>query len=61
MRNLLLLFFIAVSLGVVACQNAPRLGYAELPHVVKKRQDLKEKLLQLQPESLRSAAGQEAL
>ena len=61
MRNLLLLFFIAVSLGVVACQKAPRLGYAELPHVVKKRQDLKEKLLQLQPESLRSAAGQEAL
>ena len=60
MKYLHLLFLIAASLGLIACQSAPRLDYAELPHVVQKRQDLQKKLLQLQPESQRSAAAQEA-
>ena len=60
MKYLHLLFLIAASLGFVACQSAPRLDYADLPHVVQKRQDLRKKLLQMQPEALRSAAAQEA-
>ena len=45
---------------MVACQSAPRPGYAELPNVVKKREELKEKLLSLVPEQQRATAVDEA-
>lgn len=55
-----LLVFLLLSLVFISCQSAPRLGYTELPNVVEKRQELKEKLLHLLPENQRAAALQEA-
>lgn len=56
-RTLALLLFTMV---LVSCQSAPKLGYTELPNVVEKRQDLKEKLLKLLPAEQRAAAMDEA-
>ncbi|MBE6415287.1 MAG: hypothetical protein E7032_02000 [Akkermansiaceae bacterium] len=60
MRLISLLVFLLVSTLVVSCQHAPRVGYTERSHVVKKRADLKKKLLQLLPENQKAAAEQEA-
>ena len=49
-----------VTLVVVSCQSAPAPGYAEMPHVVQKRQDLQQMLLKLLPASQRTAAAAEA-
>lgn len=60
MRHLFHLTICICALLVVACQSAPRIGYTELPNVVKKRDELEKKLLALVPEEQKKAAQEEA-
>jgi hypothetical protein len=60
MKRLAQVMLMLVTLVVVSCQSAPAPGYAEMPHVVQKRQALQQKLLSLLPASQRTAAAAEA-
>ena len=57
MKKVYQIAFVLASLLMVACQNAPRPGYVERPHIVQKRQELQQKLLKLLPEQQRSFAS----
>jgi hypothetical protein len=60
-RYLTWVFLLVAACGLFSCQHAPRPGYTEQPHVVKKRQELANRLLELLPPAQRSkAAVQEA-
>ena len=60
MKKVHLILLMLISLAVISCQSAPKPGYADLPHVVQKRQELQEKLLKLLPGQQRGAASREA-
>lgn len=60
MRLVSLVVFLLSTSILVSCQNAPKPGYTERVHVVKKRKALQEQLLKLLPEQQRPVAQQEA-
>lgn len=60
MRHVSRWFLVLAAVLMAACQNAPKPGYAEQPHIVQQRQLLKEKLLNLLPAEQRQAAQPEA-
>lgn len=58
MRRLLTIALLAlVSLGLVDCQRAPLPGYTEQAHIVRKRHELRDQLLQLLPAQQRTQAA----
>ena len=63
MKRVLPILLALFGLLLASCQNAPQPGYVEQPYVVKKRQRLQQKLLDLLPEEQRrySTARNEAI
>lgn len=61
MNHIHTILALVAALIFAACQSAPRLDYAELPHVVQKRHELQQKLLSMLPEEKRPAAKPEAV
>lgn len=57
-RYLTLLFLLVAACGLFSCQHAPKPGYTEQPHIVKKRQELASQLLALLPAEKRSKEAQ---
>lgn len=60
MYRVLTTIFLLVSCILVSCQNAPRPGYAEQPHIIRMREQLCRKLLNLLPEPQQVKAASEA-
>ena len=56
-RVKIIVALVFVLVGLVNCQHAPQPGYAERPVVVEKRKELANQLVNLLPESSRSAAA----
>lgn len=54
------IFVIAALVHLVSCQHAPLPDYVEKPHIVARRLELREDLLQLLPENQRAQAAAEA-